>query len=82
MLTLETIKSESLWVAKIGGTRIVGTYAEVGHYWNDSACRDIDTLCTEGQPAHLRGFWHDYYENNPNRVFFIDDFYKEWSMTQ
>ena len=52
MLTLETILSDSIWVAKMNGWRQTGTYDELSDLREDEDCRDFD-LCAE-QPEHLK----------------------------
>lgn len=41
-MSKDEFMQKSLWVAKMTWGRMVGTYAEVGHYWNDEDCKDLD----------------------------------------
>jgi len=60
-IAYEIIDRDTLWVAKMQGHRQVGTYAEVGHLFQDPECRDFDTVCVDGQPEHLRPFYTEYF---------------------
>lgn len=86
MLSLETIKKETLWVAKMNGFREIGTYDALKSYRESDECRDFDTICSQGQPEHLRQFWKDYEEQDDlpyeDRLFLIDDFYAKWVKEQ
>lgn len=74
MLTLETILKDSVWVAKVGGCRYVGTYDEVERWYDDEDWRDTD-LCCE-QPEHLREFYDAYFKYSEKHGFtIIQDFY-------
>ena len=77
-LSYETIEKDTLWVAKMQGWRQVGTYAEVGHLFNDPECRDFDTLCIDGQPEHLRPFYTEYFDYcEKNEWITIPDYYNK-----
>ena len=74
MLTLETILNESLWVAKVGGCRFVGTYSEVEHWYDDEDWRDTD-LAAE-QPEHLKEFYDAYFKYDREHGFItVQDYY-------
>ena len=74
MLTLETILKDSMWVAKVGGCRFVGTYDEIEHWYNDEDWRDTD-LCAE-QPEHLKAFYDAYFKYDAKNGFTtVQDFY-------
>ena len=77
MLTLETIKRDTLWVAKMQGWRHVGTYEETKRLADSDECRDFD-VCAN-QPEHLRPFWDALWEYEREHGFqYIDEFYKIW----
>lgn len=72
MLTLETINQDTLWVGKFyEGGRIVGTWDQVSPL-NDEF-RDLDIVCTEGQPEHLREFYEGYCSQR--KYYLIKDYY-------
>ena len=89
MLTLETIKKDSVWVVKMNWGRLTGTYEEMLPYIEaddeDNYCRDHD-LCCE-QPEHLKEFYDGFWEYEREHGFtMIDDYYnnvyakkKSWS---
>lgn len=73
-LTLDQVMKESLWIAKVGGCRIVDTYDNVKGYYDDPDCRDIDLACK--QPDHLQKFFDDYYNYCcKNGWMIIPDYY-------
>ena len=61
MLTLKQIMSESIWLVKMNGYRLTGTYDEMKPYAESEDCRDFD-LCAE-QPEHLKEFYDKYFEH-------------------
>ena len=72
MLSLETIKQETIWVGKFyEGGRISGTYEEL--YPMNEDFRDLDIACTENQPEFLREFYEGYFSQK--EYYFIDDYY-------
>jgi hypothetical protein len=78
MLTLETIKKDSIWVVKMNWGRLSGTYEEMRPYIEaddeDNYCRDHD-LCCE-QPDHLKEFYDGYWEYDRKHGFTtIQDYY-------
>ena len=74
IISLETIKKDTLWVAKMYGWRAVGTYDEVGHYAKEEECRDFDLCCA--QPEHLEEFYELFFAYEEEHGFtFLDDFY-------
>jgi len=86
MLSLETIKKDTLWVAKMVRFRQVGTYDELRVYRESDELRDFDNLYSQGQPEHLKQFWQDYEAQNETaygeRLFFMNNFYNEWIKRQ
>ena len=84
MLDLETIKKNTLWVARmVSGVRFTGTYDEIKKYEHRDDCKDVDILASGGQPKELQEFYKAYeyatFYMNRHDLFLIDDFYKEWS---
>ena len=84
MLDLEYIKANTLWVIKYeSGYRRTVKGSEVDKYRNDEDIDDVDTVWWKGQPADLQEFWKAYeyanYHMDRHDLFFIDDFYREWS---
>ena len=78
MLTLETIKKDTIWVVKMNWGRLSGTYEEMKPYIEaddeDNYCRDHDISCE--QPEHLKEFYDGYWEYDREHEFtFIDDYY-------
>lgn len=73
MLTLEQIMNESIWVAKMNGYRMSGTYAEMKPYADSEDCRDFD-LCAE-QPEHLKDFFDRYFAHHG--FITVQDFYNQ-----
>lgn len=75
-LTLEQIKKDTIWVAKMQGWRETGTYEEIGFLREDEDCRDFD-ICAV-QPDHLKDFYDRYFEYEREHGFtIIQDFYNE-----
>lgn len=73
MLSLETIKQETIWVGKFyEGGRISGTWGDIG-YIDESAFRDLDIACVENQPEFLREFYEGYFSQK--EYYYIDDYY-------
>lgn len=80
MLKLETIKKETIWVAKMIGCRFTGTYDELKGLASSEECRDFDIVWSGGQPEHLRPFYEAYEKYEAKNGFtFIDDFYKVYA---
>lgn len=80
-VTLNEILNESLWCARMEyGARYIGTYDQVKKWGSDERCKDIDTLCTEGQPVKLQQFWKDYwaYVDDHKTFMTIQQFYPIW----
>jgi len=73
MLTLEQIMNESIWVAKMNGYRLSGTYAEMQPYAESEECRDFD-LCAD-QPEHLKDFYDKYFAYDG--FITVQDFYNQ-----
>ncbi len=73
MLTLEQIMNESIWIAKMQGYRMSGTYAEMKSYAESEDCRDFD-LCAE-QPEHLKDFYDKYFAHDG--FITVQDFYNQ-----
>lgn len=72
MLTLETIKKDTIWVVKMQGWRTSGTWDEVERYADDEECRDIDI--SANQPTEeLKEFWDELYDHEG--FITVDDFY-------
>lgn len=71
MLSLETIMSKTLWVAKMNGFRKVGTYEEVKSYGESEECRDFD-ICAN-QPEELKPFYDKYFAHQG--FITVQDFY-------
>lgn len=82
MLTLETIKKDSLFVVKMQGWRTVGTFDETHHLMESPECRDYD-LCAK-QPDHLKEFYDAYWDYElANGFVDVDEFYNSvWSRMQ
>ena len=76
MLTLDQIMNESIWVAKMNGYRMSGTYAEMKPYADSEDCRDFD-LCAE-QPEHLKDFFDKYFAHHG--FITVQDFYNQHYM--
>lgn len=81
-VTLDEVLNESLWVARMcGGARFVGPYDKIKKWGSDENCKDIDTVCTEGQPVKLQKFWKDYWdyvEKTHGKFITIQEFYPIW----
>ena len=79
MLTYETIKKDTRWVAKMNGYRVSGTYDEIRHYADDEECRDFDISCK--QPDHLKEFYDMYFGQDSlpysERIYLLKDFYDQ-----
>lgn len=71
MLSLKKILDESLWVAKMQGYRVSGTYAEIGHLADDEDCRDFDLAAK--QPDDLMDFYDGFFKYG--RFITIQDYY-------
>lgn len=53
--TFEKFIDEVVWVVKMDtGARFTGTYSEIEKYADQDDVRDVDVVCAEGQPEHLR----------------------------
>ena len=74
MLTLEQIMNESIWVVKMNGYRMSGTYSEMKPYADSEDCRDFD-LCAE-QPEHLKDFYDKYFAHHG--FITVQDFYSQY----
>ena len=74
MLTLEQIMQETIWVAKMQGYRMAGTYEEIGYLAKSEDCRDFDICAT--QPEQLDDFYDKYFAHNG--FITIQDFYKKY----
>lgn len=74
MLTLEQIMQETIWVAKMQGYRMAGTYEEIGYLAKSEDCRDFDICAT--QPEQLDDFYNKYFAHNG--FITIQDFYKKY----
>ena len=76
MLTAQTIKNDTLWVARMTyGARFVGSYDDMKRYADDEECKDID-LCAN-QPEHLKEFYDAYFKYEREHGFtLVNDFYK------
>ena len=74
MLTLDQIMSESIWVCKMEGYRMSGTYAEMKPYADSDDCRDFDL--SADQPEHLRDFYDKYF--NHRGFITVQDFYNQY----
>lgn len=80
-VSIEEIKTQSLWVARhTSGYRFVGTYEEASKFYDREDCKDFDVVCAEGQPKHLQKFWKDYFHYCDTHRGFITiyDFYPLW----
>lgn len=81
MLSLDYIKRNTKWVAKLNSGRIIGTYDEIKQYQKEA--RDFDILYSGGQPKELQEFYKAYeyvtFYMNRYDLYDIDTFYKEWS---
>ena len=74
MISLETIKKDTLWVAKMYCGRHIGTYDEVGKYSKDEECREFDIAAN--QPEHLKEFYDGYFNYCDNNGWTtIPDYY-------
>lgn len=78
MLTLEQIKKDTIWVAKMNWGRMSGTYEEMKPYREadeeDNYCRDFDICCE--QPEHLKEFYDGFFKYEEEHGFtLIDDYY-------
>lgn len=80
ILTLNEIKDNTIWVAKMAGARLTGTYDELEHFAEMEECRDFDVCCSQPTPE-LQKFWDDCweYEQKNHCWLTIDEFYKIWS---
>ena len=78
MLKLEQILNDTIWLAKMQGYRVTGTYEELKKYRESENCRDFDICCE--QPEHLKDFYDKYFEYYKNNVGFItiQDFYNQF----
>lgn len=61
-LSLQEILNKTIWVAKMCGYRLTGTYEQIKKYRDDEDCREFDIVCSAGQPEELRDF--QGYENS------------------
>lgn len=75
MLTFETIKKDTRWVAKMNGYRVSGTYDEVSKYADDEECRDFDISCK--QPDHLKEYYDMYFGQVEAPIYMLKDFYEK-----
>ena len=74
MLSLETILKDTIWVVKMQGWRMSGTYDEMKPYAEDEDCRDFDISAF--QPEHLSNFYDKYFEyENEHGWITIPEFY-------
>ena len=74
MLTLEQILKDTIWVVKMQGYRMSGTYEEMKHYADSEECRDFDICCE--QPEHLMDFYEKYFAYDG--FITIQDFYNQF----
>lgn len=82
MLTLETIMKDTLWVARHStGYRFVGNWDAVKSHVESCEeeeydyIKDMDILCAEGQPEHLREFFEAFLSQDDH--YLIKDYYDE-----
>lgn len=74
MITLRQILSETIWVAKMDGWRVAGTYNQMKRYAEDENCRDFDIAAD--QPAKLKMFYKEYFDYGRTHGFItVQDFY-------
>ena len=74
-LTLDYIKENTIWVAKMNGYRVTGTDAEIGHLFHDENCRDYDVCCQQ-PTSELQRFWEELWQYEDQHGFqFVDDYY-------
>lgn len=73
MLSLEQIMKETIWVAKMQGYRVTGTYEEMTPYRESEECRDFDICCE--QPEQLKDFYDKYFQHEG--WITIQDFYNQ-----
>jgi len=73
MLTLDKILQDTIWVAKMQGYRMSGTYDEMKEYAKRSNCRDFD-ICGN-QPEHLKEFYDLYFAHDG--FITVQDFYNQ-----
>ena len=80
MMTLDAIKNETIWVAKMVGYRLTGTYAEMKKYAEREDCRDFD-VCATQPTKELQEFWNACwkYEEETHRWLMLDEFYEIWA---
>ena len=71
MLSLQKILDESLWVAKMQGYRVSGTYDEIGYLAESEDCLDFDLAAT--QPEDLMDFFEGFFKFG--RFVTIQDYY-------
>lgn len=77
-ISLEYIKANTKWVARLYGGRFVGTYEEVKGYRNDEDCKEVDVVCADGQPEDLKPFWKAYEKyGNEHGFITMQKFYNE-----
>lgn len=74
MLALDQILNETIWVVKMNGYRLSGTYEEMKHYSESEECRDFDIAAE--QPEHLKDFYDMYF--NHKGFITIQEFYEEY----
>ena len=76
VISLEEIQRDTIWVAKMQGYRVTGTYEELEYERNSEDCRDFDISCQ--QPDHLKEFYDAYMEyESKNGWITISEFYKD-----
>ena len=73
MLTLDQILKDTIWVAKMQGYRMTGTYDEIREYAESEECRDCD-ICAD-QPKHLKDFYDKYFAHHG--WITVQDFYNQ-----
>lgn len=77
-LSLQEILNKTIWVAKMCGYRLTGTYEQIKKYRDDEECRDFDIVCSAGQPEELRDFYISYEHYGEKHGFItVQDFYKK-----
>ena len=77
-LSLQEILSKTIWVAKMPGYRLTGTYEQIKKYKDDEDCREFDIVCSSGQPQELRHFYTLYEEYGEKHGFItIQEFYRK-----
>ena len=76
-LTLDYILENTRWVARCNGWRYVDTYDKVKAYADrEEDCKEIDTVCAEGQPKELIEFYKAYEAYGDKHGFMtIQDYY-------